>query len=167
MALPFFLSASGANHLDRCCLAWGADPQTPLGKLTCRWSIRSRFLKSMKKIFISFVLVAMLLALCVSAEAQQPKKIARIGYLSNTEPGRESARAEAIRLALRERGYIEGQNIAIEYRYAELKLDRLPELASELVHLKVDIIVAAGGTATVRAAKNATNNSHRYDRWWG
>jgi ABC-type uncharacterized transport system substrate-binding protein len=100
---------------------------------------------------------AILLALCVSAEAQQPKKIVRIGYLSNTEPSLELARAEAIRLALRERGYIEGQNIAIEYRYAEQKLDRLPELAAELVHLKVDIIVAAGGTSTARAAKNATN----------
>ena len=71
-------------------------------------------------------------------------------------PASESARAEAIRLALRERGYIEGQNIATEYRYAEGKLDRFPELAAELVRLKVDIIVAAGGTATVRAAKNAT-----------
>jgi putative tryptophan/tyrosine transport system substrate-binding protein len=111
----------------------------------------------MSRYINQLALGATLLALCVSAEAQQPKNIARIGYLSNTDPGRESARAEAIRLALRERGHIEGQNIAIEYRYAELKLDRLPELASELVHLKVDIIVAAGGTVTVRAAKNATN----------
>ena len=69
---------------------------------------------------------------------------------------RESTRAEAIRLALRELGYIEGQNIATEYRYAEGKLDRLPELAAELVHLKVDIIVATGGFAPIRAAKNAT-----------
>ena len=69
---------------------------------------------------------------------------------------RESARAEAIRLALRERGHIEGQNIATEYRYAEGKLDRLPELAAELVRLKVDIIVVAGGDHGVRAAKNAT-----------
>ena len=61
------------------------------------------------------------------------------------DPASESARSEAIRLALRELGYIEGQNIAIEYRYAEGKLDRLPELAAELVRLKVDIIVVAGG----------------------
>ena len=67
-----------------------------------------------------------------------------------------SAGSEAIRLALRERGYIEGQNIAFEYRYAEGKLDRFPELAAELVRLKVDIIVVAGGTRTVRAVKNAT-----------
>ena len=90
------------------------------------------------------------------ADAQQPKKVPLIGYLSNTDLARESARSEAIRLALRERGYIEGQNIAIEYRYAEQKLDRLPELAAELVRLKVDIIVAVGGTVTTRAAKNAT-----------
>ena len=86
-----------------------------------------------------------LLALGVIAEAQQPKKVPRIGYLSSFDPATESARAEAIRLALRELGYIEGQNIAIEYRYAEGKLDRLPELAAELVRLKVDIIVVAGG----------------------
>ena len=90
------------------------------------------------------------------AEAQQPKKVPRIGYLSTIDPATESARAEAIRLALRERGYIEGQNIAIEYRYAEGKRDRLPELAAELVRLKVDIIVAAGGDPVIRAAKNAT-----------
>ena len=72
------------------------------------------------------------------------------------DPASESTRAEAIRLALRERGYIEGQNIAIEYRYAEGKRDRFPELAAELVRLKVDIIVVAGGIGLVRAAKNAT-----------
>ena len=59
-------------------------------------------------------------------------------------------------MALRELGYIDGQNIAIEYRYAEAKLDRLPELAAELVRLKVDIIVVTGGTSQVLAAKNAT-----------
>ena len=90
------------------------------------------------------------------AQAQQPKKVPRIGYLSQLDPARESARAEAIRLALRERGHIEGQNIATEYRYAEGKRDRLPELAAELVRLKVDIIVAAGGDPGIQAAKNAT-----------
>ena len=97
-----------------------------------------------------------LCALLVLAEAQQPKKVPRIGYLSARDPASESARAEAIRLALRELGYIEGQNIAIEYRYAEGKRDRLPELAAELVRLKVDIIVVAGGDPAIRAAKNAT-----------
>ena len=90
------------------------------------------------------------------AQAQQPKKVYRIGYLSQFEPARESSRSEAIRLALRELGYIEGQNIAIEYRYAEGKPDRFPDLAAELVRLKVDIIVAAGGSVIVQAAKNAT-----------
>ena len=92
----------------------------------------------------------------VLAGAQQPKKIARVGYLSDSSPARESARAEAIRLALRELGYVEGQNIAIEYRYADGKLDRAPELAAELVRLKADIIVIAGGDTQSRAAKNAT-----------
>jgi putative ABC transport system substrate-binding protein len=98
----------------------------------------------------------MLLALPFPARAQQPKKVPRIGYLSNADPARESVRAEAIRLVLRERGYIEGQNIATEYRYSEGKSGRLPELAAELVRLKVDIILVAGGTGPVRAAKNAT-----------
>jgi len=99
---------------------------------------------------------SMLLALPFPARAQQPKKVPLLGYLSTGNSTSESTRAEGIRLALRERGYIEGQNIAIEYRYAEEKRDRLPELAPELVRLKVDIIVAAGGSRVVRAAKNAT-----------
>jgi putative ABC transport system substrate-binding protein len=105
---------------------------------------------------LSILFVAVLLAVAVIADAQQPKKIPRIGYLSAADPARESARAKAIRLALRELGYIEGQNIAIEYRYAEGKLDRFPELAAELVRLKVDIIVVSGGTRFIQAAKNAT-----------
>jgi len=75
---------------------------------------------------------------------------------SSADPARESARFEAIRLALRELGYVEGQNIATEYRYAEGKTDRFPELAAELVRLKVDIIVVAGGAGVIRAANNAT-----------
>jgi putative ABC transport system substrate-binding protein len=104
----------------------------------------------------SFALGVMLFALCQSAEAQQPTKTPRIGYLSNDDPATDSARAERLRLALRELGYIEGQNIAIEYRYAEGKNDRLPGLATELVRLKVDIIVVAAGDVTIQAAKNAT-----------
>ena len=90
------------------------------------------------------------------AGGQQPKKIPLIGYLAPFDSARESARSEAIRLALRDRGYIEGQNIATEYRYSEGKSDRYPELAAELVRLKVDIIVAAGGDPLIRAAMNAT-----------
>ena len=103
-----------------------------------------------------FVLATILLTTAPFAAAQQPKKVPRIGYLSNGDPASESTRSEGIRLALRELGYIEGQNIAIEYRYAEGKRDRFPELAAELVRLKVDIIVVAGGDRLVRAAKNAT-----------
>ena len=110
----------------------------------------------MHKKITRLALCALLLALPFPARAQQPKKVPRIGYLSSGNPATESARAEAIRLALRERGYIEGQNIAIEYRYAEGKRDRFPELAAELVRLKVDIIVVAGGDGMILAAKNAT-----------
>jgi putative ABC transport system substrate-binding protein len=92
------------------------------------------------------------------ALAQQPKNVPRIGYLSSGDPATESARSEAIRLALRERGHIEGQNIATEYRYAEGKPNKAPELAAELVGLKVDIIVVAGGEEWIRAAKNATKS---------
>src|SRR6266545_3029720 len=108
-----------------------------------------------KKISI-LTLCALLLAFCTPADAQQPKKVPRIGYLLAGDPASESTRFEAIRLALRELGYIEGQNIAIEYRYAEGKPGRNQELAAELVRLKVDIIVVAGGDPPIRAAKNAT-----------
>src|SRR5262247_3692573 len=103
----------------------------------------------------SFALCAMLFALCASAEAQQPKKVQVIGYLSPLDAATDSARAGGLRLALHELGYIEGQNIAIEYRYAEEKNDRLPGLATELVRLKVDIIVV-GGDLPIQAAKKAT-----------
>jgi len=99
---------------------------------------------------------SVLLALPFPARAQQPKKIPRIGYLSPADAASESTRAGGIRLALRERGYIEGQNIAIEYRYGKGKLDRFAEIAAEVVRLKVDIIVVTGGTIYVQAAKNAT-----------
>jgi ABC-type uncharacterized transport system substrate-binding protein len=108
-----------------------------------------------KKIVVS-LLVALSLFCIHIAQAQQPKKVPRIGYLSNTDAASESARAEAIRLALRELGYLEGQNIATEYRYTEGKPDRARELAAELVRLKVDTIVAAGADTLVRAAMNLT-----------
>src|SRR5215831_4994118 len=109
-----------------------------------------------KPALASILLAGALLAVAVIVDAQQPKKVFRLGYLSNTDPATDSARTEGIRLALRELGYIEGQNIAIEYRYAEGKVDRAPELAAELVRLKVDIIVVGSGDQWIRAAKNAT-----------
>ena len=80
----------------------------------------------MKAAVASIRIAVVLLALGVTAEAQQPKKVPRIGYLSTSDPATDSARFEGIRLALRELGYIEGQNIAIEYRYAEGKRRSVP-----------------------------------------
>src|SRR5262245_16884829 len=106
----------------------------------------------MKKAAVPILVAVILLTVAVVTEAQQPAKIPRIGYLSNADAATDSAQAEGIRLALRELGYIEGQNIAIEYRYAEGKVDRAPELAAELVRLKVDIIIVASGDQWIRAA---------------
>ena len=118
--------------------------------------VRRQWYEEIRQDIFCLALCAVLFALSFAAEAQQTKKVPRIGYLSGVDPARESIRAEAFRLALRELGYIEGQNIAIEYRYAEGKRDRYPELAAELVRLKVDIIVGPSGSAPIRAAKNAT-----------
>ena len=103
----------------------------------------------------ALVVCAVLFALCVSAHAQQPKKIPRVGFLSGVSPSTNPTRPEAFRQGLRELGYIEGKNIVIEWRYSEAKLDRLSELAAELVNLKVDVIVTAAPPPT-RAAKQAT-----------
>jgi len=91
---------------------------------------------SKSKSVFCFALCAMLLALCLSADAQQPTKILRIGYLSPNFPSTTPARIEAFRQGLRELGYVEGKNISIEYRFAEGKLDRLSALAAELVRLE-------------------------------
>jgi putative ABC transport system substrate-binding protein len=109
--------------------------------------------KTAAKIFGIFALV---FALCASAHAQPLKKVPRLAYLSQDDAATDSARAEGLRLALRELGYIEGQNIAIESRYAEGKRDRYPEVASELVRLNFDIIVVAGGSTPIKAVRNAT-----------
>ena len=110
----------------------------------------------MKKAAVPSILVAViLLAVGVTAEAQQPKKVPRIGYLTGTSPSARSARIEAFGQGLRELGYVEGKNIVIEYRYAEGKLDRMTELAADLVRLNVEVIVT-GGPLVTRAAKEAT-----------
>jgi putative ABC transport system substrate-binding protein len=105
---------------------------------------------------ILWLLAILFLAHVQLVQAQQLKKVPRIGYLSAVDPATDSARVKGIRLALRELGYIEGQNIAIEYRYGEGKRDRYPDLAAELVRLKVDIIVVGEGGRPIQAAKNAT-----------
>jgi putative tryptophan/tyrosine transport system substrate-binding protein len=108
----------------------------------------------MKKKFSCLALGAMLFALCGSAQAQQPTKVPRIGYLTPSISANQSL-FQAFRQGLRELGYVEGKNIVIEYRWAEGKFDRLPDLAAELVRLKVEVIVT-GGPADTRAVKGAT-----------
>jgi putative tryptophan/tyrosine transport system substrate-binding protein len=108
-----------------------------------------------KKIF-SLALCAVLLALRVPTEAQQPAKVPRIGYLSVGSPSTSPARREAFRQGLRQLGHVEGKNIVIEWRYAEGKPDRLPALAAELVRLRIDVIVT-GGPVPTRAAKETTS----------
>ncbi len=103
----------------------------------------------------SFALCAMLVALGSFAEAQQPKKIARIGLLSPFSPSDTTLWHERFRQGLRDLGWVEGKNVSIEYRYAEGRTARLPDLAADLVRLKVDVIVAAV-TQDILAAKNAT-----------
>jgi putative tryptophan/tyrosine transport system substrate-binding protein len=109
----------------------------------------------MRKGLFNFTLGAVLFVLCFSTDAQQPKKFWRIGELGASSPSANPARYDAFRQRLRELGYVEGKNIAIEGRYAEGQLERLPDLAAELVRLKVDVIVARGLPAA-RAAKEAT-----------
>src|SRR5262245_66691703 len=106
----------------------------------------------MKKRITALTLCAMLLVLCSSAGTQEPKKIPRIGFLTLVV---SSSSREVFQQGLRDLGYIEGQNAVIEYRHAADRAERLPELASELVRLKVDVIVAAGSQSAL-AAKNAT-----------
>jgi len=103
----------------------------------------------------AFALSVLLFALCVCADAQQPNRVFRIGLLAAGSPATSPAREAAFRQGLRELGYVEGKNIVIDHRNAEGKIDRLPTLGAELVRLKVDVIVTAGGIST-RSAKNAT-----------
>jgi putative ABC transport system substrate-binding protein len=111
--------------------------------------------KNMKRKITGLTLCAMLFALSVSAQAQQPGKIFRIGFLDQSTAAGIGVRWDALRQELNKLGWIEGKNIAIEYRYAEQKQERLPELAAELVRLKVDLIVASE-TPPAAAAKKAT-----------
>src|SRR6266571_1921482 len=110
-----------------------------------------------RKIF-GLLLSAMHFALCFSVEAQQPSaKVPRIGFLSAQSESRSADRAAAFRQGLRDLGYSEGRDILIEYRWANGITDRLPDLAAELVRIKVDVIVTSGGNQAVLTAKNATS----------
>lgn len=110
----------------------------------------------MKKAFVGLALSAVLLALSFPSQAQQTKKVPRIGFVSGAgDPSNPGPAVEAFRKGLRDRGYIEGKNILVEYRYAEGRQDRVPTLVSELVQLKVDVLVLLT-LPSVRAAKEAT-----------
>lgn len=110
----------------------------------------------MKKSSTTLTLCAALLAFCFPVRAQQTKKIPRIGYLAAPTSSTELPRIDAFRQGLRSLGYVEGQNIAIDYRFADGKLERLPEVAAELVRLKVDVIIAISTNGAL-AAKRATS----------
>ena len=112
--------------------------------------------KQVKKKVAVFTLSALLFALCVSAEAQQPKKVFRIGHLTPGTSSSNSARIEAFRQGLRDLGYVAGKNFVMESRLADGKLDHLPALAAELVRLNVELIVT-GGSASTRAAQETTS----------
>src|SRR5215831_6396175 len=108
-----------------------------------------------RRILVGFCLLTTVLLITGWVEAQQPKKVPRIGFLAAQSRVVSDPRYEAFRKRLTELGYTEGKNIAIEYRYAEGKLERLPDLAAELVRLKVDVIVASGLPAA-HAGKQVT-----------
>jgi putative ABC transport system substrate-binding protein len=110
----------------------------------------------MEKQNFLFALVILFLSSVPPSAAQQRKKVPRIGYLGSISLSAFASRREAFRQGLRELGYVEGKNIVIEWRSAEGKLERLPALAADLVHLKVDIIVSASPTTT-RPIKDATS----------
>src|SRR5215813_11390365 len=110
----------------------------------------------MNTTMIVCLFAATLLSTAPFAEAQQPTKVPRVGYLVAASPSAITGRTESFRQGLRELGYVEGKNIVIEWRSAEGKLDRIPALAAELVRLKVDVIVASSPVGT-RAAKKATS----------
>jgi len=131
----FSRSRSGNNRKSKTCPERGRRIENP------KW--------------FGVALCALILALSLSAEAQQPKKIPRIGYLTLASPSANLPRREAFSEGLRNLGYVEGHNIIIEERYGEGRAERLSELAADLVRLKVDVIVA-GGTQVNVAAKKAT-----------
>ena len=119
--------------------------------------------KDMKKKITVLTLCAMLFALCVSADAQQTGKIFRIGFLDPSNASGSAVLVEAFRQELGKLGWIEGKNFTIEYRFGEQKPERLPELAADLVRLKVDLIVVSGITAGVSGEESDYYYPHRDD----
>ena len=146
---PVGAVSSGSSHK----IAWSEGHGARSGE---RWgSMRKKFFGlTLSALLFALSSVALLLVLCVSAEAQQPKTRFRIGYLTNDAEIRKEYEG-IFRQALRELGYIEGQNLVIEWRFTKGKLELLPNLADELVRLKLDVIVTSG-TQPIRALKKAT-----------
>ena len=129
-------------------------PSTVRAGRWCVWRPSTTLLGSIR--LIRLVLLALgVLAASLAADAQQAGKVPRIGFLGVSSPSDRPPLLDAFRQRLRELGWVEGQNIVIDYRYAEDRVDRLSDLAAELVRLKVDLIVSLG-TQGVTAAKNAT-----------
>ncbi len=119
-------------------------------------SLQVHLKSALRNLKFAILIGAMLFALCVSAEAQQPAKVARIGFLDGSTASGIAVLSEAFRQELSKLGWIEGKNIAIEYRFAEGKgAERLAELAADLVRLNVDLIVTTGDPPAL-AAKKAT-----------
>jgi putative ABC transport system substrate-binding protein len=111
----------------------------------------------MSRKILTWLLATVLLTTAIAAEAQQPKKVPRIGVLYSGLSGAAYPPIDGFRQGLRELGYLDGKNIAIDYRFAEGNLDRLPDLAVDLAMLRIDVIVAVGGSPAILAAKNATS----------
>jgi ABC-type uncharacterized transport system substrate-binding protein len=112
--------------------------------------------RTRRRKWLAIITIASIFTAWTTAQAQQPKNVPRIGYLAAPDAATEAARADGFRQALRELGYIDGQTIAIEYRYTQGKPERAPDAAAEFVRLKVDIIVVAGGDLWIQGTQNTT-----------
>ena len=120
----------------------------------------------MKAKILVYALPVLILTIIHLAEAQQAKKVPRIGYLTAASASAMVPRVNAFRQGLRELGYVEGKNILIEYQYADGKLDRLPALAAELVRLNIDIIVSGGPAATRPAEESNFYHTYYHGAGW-
>ena len=131
-----------------------------MGKIFCMQFLNSRTVNRKPETqnvkLCARALGALFLAVCFPVQAQQPAKIWKIGVLVSTSRALNASREDNLWQGLRQLGYVEGKNVAMEYRYADGQLDRLPQLASDLVGLRVDVIVVSGTRAAV-AAKQATS----------
>jgi putative tryptophan/tyrosine transport system substrate-binding protein len=126
--------------------------------------VRRKFIH--RKIFF-LALCSLLLAPCSAVDAQQSKKIFRIGFLDSSTASGSAVLLEAFRQELSKLGWVERKNITFEYRFAEQKNERLPELAADLVRLKVDLIVVSGAPSALAAKSATTTDPHRDDDCFG